>query len=67
VLLFGAGRIGEVGKGLGEGIRNFKKGIAGGDDEDGDEKDAAEAKQLKKGSKDSEDESSESKTKAKKG
>jgi sec-independent protein translocase protein TatA len=27
LLLFGAGRIGEIGKGLGEGIRNFKKGI----------------------------------------
>jgi sec-independent protein translocase protein TatA len=27
VLIFGAGRIAEIGKGLGEGIRNFKKGI----------------------------------------
>jgi sec-independent protein translocase protein TatA len=27
LLLFGAGRIGEVGKGLGEGIRNFKRGL----------------------------------------
>ena len=27
LLLFGAGRIGEIGKGLGEGIRNFKKGL----------------------------------------
>ena len=31
VLLFGGKRIGEMGKGLGEGIKNFKKGIA--DDE----------------------------------
>lgn len=31
LLLFGAGRLGEVGKGLGEGIRNFKKGLAGDD------------------------------------
>jgi sec-independent protein translocase protein TatA len=31
ILLFGAGRLAEVGKGLGEGIKNFKKGI-GGDD-----------------------------------
>jgi sec-independent protein translocase protein TatA len=32
LLLFGASRLGDVGKGLGEGIRNFKKGL-GGDDE----------------------------------
>lgn len=31
LLLFGASRLGEVGKGLGEGIRNFKKGLAGDD------------------------------------
>ncbi len=33
LLLFGAGRLSEIGKGLGEGIRNFKKGIS----DDGDE------------------------------
>src|SRR4051812_18094994 len=27
LLLFGAGRVSEIGKGLGEGIRNFKKGL----------------------------------------
>ena len=27
LLLFGAGRIASLGKGLGEGIRNFKRGI----------------------------------------
>ena len=27
MLLFGAGRLSEVGKGLGEGIKNFKKGL----------------------------------------
>ncbi|MEN9581261.1 MAG: hypothetical protein RJA70_4270 [Pseudomonadota bacterium] len=44
ILLFGAGRLGEVGKGLGDGIRNFKKGISGDPpDDDGD----AEVKQLK--------------------
>lgn len=32
LLLFGAGRISEIGKGLGEGIRNFKKGLR--DDEE---------------------------------
>jgi sec-independent protein translocase protein TatA len=52
LILFGAGRLGEVGKGLGEGIRNFKKGIASnGEDED----DAAEAKKLKKASKPADD------------
>ncbi len=35
VLLFGAGRLGDIGKGLGEGIRNFKKGLA---DENDDKK-----------------------------
>lgn len=35
ILLFGAGRLGAVGKGLGEGIRNFKRGLAGGDDAKG--------------------------------
>ncbi len=33
LILFGASRLGDVGKGLGEGIRNFKKGITGDDDE----------------------------------
>lgn len=27
LLFFGAGRIADIGKGLGEGIRNFKKGL----------------------------------------
>jgi sec-independent protein translocase protein TatA len=34
VVLFGASRIPELGKGLGEGIRNFRKGMKGGVDED---------------------------------
>ena len=33
MLLFGAGRVSEMGKGLGEGIRNFKKGLKEEDDE----------------------------------
>lgn len=33
LLIFGAGRISEIGKGLGAGIRNFKKGLADDDDE----------------------------------
>ena len=32
LFLFGAGRVADIGKGLGEGIKNFKKGISDGDD-----------------------------------
>lgn len=32
VVLFGASRIPQIGRGLGEGIRNFKKGIKEGDE-----------------------------------
>ena len=32
ILIFGTSRIPELGKGLGEGIRNFKKSIKGEDD-----------------------------------
>ena len=41
LLLFGAGRIADIGKGLGQGIKNFKQGLkeAGTDDEE-DAKDA---------------------------
>jgi sec-independent protein translocase protein TatA len=28
LLIFGAGRVAEIGKGLGAGIKNFKKGLA---------------------------------------
>lgn len=31
LLIFGASRIADIGKGLGDGIRNFKKGIRGDD------------------------------------
>jgi len=37
ILLFGAGRLADVGKGLGQGIRNFKKGLSGDDDGDDDD------------------------------
>lgn len=36
LVLFGASRLGDIGKGLGEGIRNFKKGIS----DDGEDKSA---------------------------
>jgi sec-independent protein translocase protein TatA len=32
IVLFGAGRIPQIGKGLGEGIRNFRKGMKGADE-----------------------------------
>lgn len=42
VLLFGGKKLGEVGKGLGEGIREFKKGVSG----NGDEANSNEQKRL---------------------
>lgn len=47
LLVFGPKRLSEVGKGLGQGIRNFKKGIEGGEGEDKEASD--EPKRLKKG------------------
>jgi len=44
LLLFGPGRLAGVGKGLGEGIRSFKKGLT--HDEDPDAKDGEKPKQL---------------------
>ncbi|HEX9801346.1 MAG TPA: twin-arginine translocase TatA/TatE family subunit [Thermoanaerobaculia bacterium] len=37
VVLFGATKIPQLGRGLGEGIRNFKKGLRGGGDDDADD------------------------------
>jgi sec-independent protein translocase protein TatA len=34
LLLFGAGRIADIGKGLGQGIKNFKQGIKEADDDE---------------------------------
>ena len=48
MLLFGASKLPKLGRGLGEGIRNFKKGIKGelgGELEDGDE-DSTPVKQM---------------------
>jgi len=33
LLLFGAGRIADIGKGLGQGIKNFKEGLKDGDED----------------------------------
>ena len=38
VIIFGARRLPELGKGIGEGIRNFKKSIAGKEKESEEEK-----------------------------
>ncbi|HEY1693773.1 MAG TPA: twin-arginine translocase TatA/TatE family subunit [Polyangiaceae bacterium] len=35
LLLFGAGRIADIGKGLGQGIKNFKQGLKEADEVDG--------------------------------
>jgi sec-independent protein translocase protein TatA len=41
LLLFGAGRIADIGKGLGQGIKNFKQGLKeAGEDEGGDAEEA---------------------------
>ena len=42
LLVFGASRISDIGRGLGEGIKNFKKGLK-------DDEDAEAPKQLKEG------------------
>ena len=34
ILIFGTSRIPELGRGLGEGIKNFKKAVKGGDEEE---------------------------------
>lgn len=62
LLLFGAGRIADIGKGLGQGIKNFKQGLKeAGDDDDADDKPAA-----KKSAKAEKSEKSEKSEKAKK-
>ena len=40
LLLFGAGRIADIGKGLGQGIKNFKQGLKEAGDDGDDAKDA---------------------------
>jgi len=48
LLLFGAGRIADIGKGLGQGIKNFKQGLKeAGDDGEEDAKDAKDDKPAK--------------------
>jgi sec-independent protein translocase protein TatA len=47
LLLFGAGRIADIGKGLGQGIKNFKSGLKEGDKDEDEKKPAADAKSEK--------------------
>lgn len=49
LLLFGAGRIADIGKGLGQGIKNFKQGLkeAGEEDDDDAKKSEKAAKSEK--------------------
>jgi sec-independent protein translocase protein TatA len=52
LLIFGPKRLSEVGKGLGQGIRNFKKGLDGSEKEKAEEDEEEKpAKQLKGSSK----------------
>jgi len=44
VLLFGGKKVGDLGKGLGEGIRNFKDALKGGEEEKKEEENVAEKK-----------------------
>jgi len=44
LLLFGAAKLPAVGKGLGEGIRNFRKSLKGEDDQDKDQDGKVEKK-----------------------
>ena len=49
LLLFGAGRIADIGKGLGQGIKNFKQGLKEAGEED--DKDEVVAKKSEKSEK----------------
>jgi sec-independent protein translocase protein TatA len=59
LLLFGAGRIADIGKGLGQGISNFKKGLREADEDD------KKVEKSEKSSSDDKDEKAEKKEKLK--
>ena len=46
ILIFGVGRLGKLGKDLGEGIREFRKGIKPGEEADEEAAEAAEPVQA---------------------
>jgi sec-independent protein translocase protein TatA len=47
LLLFGAGRIADIGKGLGQGIKNFKKGLKDSEEVDATAPEVKEKKEPK--------------------
>jgi len=55
LLLFGAGRIADIGKGLGQGISNFKKGLKEADEDDKPKKAEKAEKNEKAAAKDDDD------------
>lgn len=48
LLLFGAGRIADIGKGLGQGIKNFKQGLKEAGEEDKKEEKAEKSEKAEK-------------------
>jgi sec-independent protein translocase protein TatA len=51
LLLFGAGRIADIGKGLGQGIKNFKQGVREAEEDDSDEDEKPVTKKSEKSKK----------------
>ena len=51
ILLFGASRIADIGKGLGQGIKNFKQGLKEANEVDNDDDDQKSAKKSEKAEK----------------
>ncbi len=47
IVLFGANKLPQLGAGLGQGIRSFKKALGGGDEKDEPKKDADEQQKPK--------------------
>ena len=41
LILFGGGKLADIGKGMGEGIKNFKKGLKESDQDDKEDEEAA--------------------------
>ena len=56
LLLFGAGRIADIGKGLGQGISNFKKGLREADEEEAKPKKVEKSEKAEKVAKEDDEE-----------